>query len=175
MEMIGNGIISVKADVDQVLRFFDGIKVSEKSISRSIMSQVGQGGRKYVRSRYASILHKKSGALYKSIKYRVYENGKNVVFSSDANSGKKTSKDGRIARYGYMLASGYTINAKNGKYLTFNINGKWIKRKSVTVTPRDFMEGPLTRYMESGELKSRIDKAFEKQLEKVEKRLGVRT
>lgn len=174
MQTIGNGIISVKAEVDQVLRFFDGIKANEKSISRSIMSQVGQGGRKYVRSRYSSILHKRSGALYKSIKYRVYKNGKNVVFTADANSGKKTSKDGRTARYGFMLASGYTINAKNGKYLTFNINGKWIKRKSVTVSPRDFMEGPLTRYMDSGELKNRIDKAFEKQLDKIEKKLGVK-
>ena len=173
METIGNGIISVKAEVDQVLRFFDGIKVSEKSISRGIMSQVGQGGRKAVRSKYGSILHKRSGALYKSIKYKVYKNGRNVVFSADANSGKKTSKDGRIARYGYMLASGYTITAKHG-FLTFNINGKWLKKKSVTVAPKDFMEGPLNRYMDSGDLKDRIDKAFQKQLDKIEKKLGVK-
>ena len=89
-------------------------------------------------------------------------------------SGKKTSKDGRIARYGYMLASGYSITAKDPhKYLTFNINGKWVKKKSVTVAPRDFMEEPIDRYMMSGDLKARIDKAFDKQLEKVAKKLGV--
>lgn len=173
-EFIGQGIISVKADVDECLRFFDGLGKSEKSVSKAIMTQVGIGGRLAARKHYPSVLSKKSGKLYKSIKYKVYKNGRNVVFSADAVSGKKTSKDGRIARYGYMLASGYSITAKDpNKHLTFNINGKWVKKKSVTVAPRDFMEEPIDRYMMSGDLKARIDKAFDKQLEKVAKKLGV--
>ena len=35
------------------------------------------------------------------------------------------------------------------------------------------MEEPIDRYMMSGDLKARIDKAFDKQLEKVAKKLGV--
>ena len=112
-EFIGQGIISVKADVDECLRFFDGLGKSEKSVTKAIMTQVGIGGRLAARKHYPSVLSKKSGKLYKSIKYKVYKNGKNVVFSADAVSGKKTSKDGRIARYGYMLASGYSITAKD--------------------------------------------------------------
>ena len=173
-QYIGQGIISVKADVDECLRFFDGLGKSEKSVSKSIMNQVGIGGRMAARKFYPSVLHKKSGTLYKSIKYKVYKNGRNVVLTADADSGKKTSKDGRIARYGFMLASGYTITAKDPhKYLTFNINGKWVKKKSVTVNPKDFMEEPIDRYMMSGDLKARIDKAFDKQVQKVAKKLGV--
>ena len=173
MQTIGNGIISIKAEVDTAVRYFDTLGQSERTVTRAIMNQVGQGGRKAIRSKYSSILHKRSGKLYKSIKYSIFDNGKSVIFSINASSGKKTSKDGRNARYGYMLSSGYTITAKNRKYLTFNINGKWIKKKSVTVTPRDIVEGPIDRYMSSGDLKNRIDKAFDQQLEKVKKRLGV--
>ena len=42
------------------------------------------------------------------------------------------------------------------------------------MAPKDFMEGPLNRYMDSGDLKDRIDKAFQKQLDKIEKKLGVK-
>jgi len=173
MEQIGNGIISIKADVDECVMFFDNLGKSEKSISKAIMTQVGQGGKQAAKKHYPSVLHKRTGNLFRSIVFKTYKNGKTVVFSANANSGKKTSKDGRIARYGYMLASGYTITAKNNGYLTFNVNGQWVKKKSITVAPRDFMEKPIDRYMESGDLKQRMDKAFDKQLEKVAKKLGV--
>ena len=172
MEKLGQGIISIKADVIECVRFFDGLDVSEKSITKGIMSQVGQGGRLAARKSYPTILHKRTGKLFKSIKYKVYKNGQSVIFSANADSGKKTSKDGRLARYGYMLASGYTITAKKD-WLTFNINGKWVKKKSVTVAPRDFIEAPIDRYMDSGELRESMDKAFDKQLKKIEKKLGV--
>lgn len=173
MERLGQGIISIKADVLECVRFFDGLNVSEKTITKSIMSQVGQGGRIAARKSYPSILHKRTGKLFKSIKYKVYKNGQTVIFSASADSGKKTSKDGRIARYGYMLASGYTITAKKD-WLNFNINGKWVKVKSVHVDPFDFMERPIDRYMDSHDAKERIDKAFDKQLQKLEKKLGVK-
>lgn len=173
-EFIGQGIISIKADVDECLRFFDGLGKSEKTVTKAIMTQVGIGGKKSAKKTYPAIVHKRTGKLFKSIKYKVNKNGQNVIFSANADSGKKTSKDGRLARYGYMLASGYSITAKDPhKYLTFNINGKWVKKKSVTVAPRDFIEAPIDRYMESGELRNSIDKAFDKQLEKVAKKLGV--
>ena len=171
-QQIGSGIISVKAEVDQVLRYFDGLGASDKSITKGIMTEVGKGGRKKARAYYPAVIRKRTGRLFKSIRYKVYKNGQSVIFSANADSGKKTSKDGRLARYGYMLASGYTITAKKD-WLTFNINGKWVKKKSVTVAPRDFIEAPIDRYMDSGELRESMDNAFEKQLKKIEKKLGV--
>ncbi len=159
MEKLGQGIISIKADVIECVRFFDGLDVSEKSITKGIMSQVGQGGRLAARKSYPTILHKRTGKLFKSIKYKVYKNGQTVIFSANADSGKRTAKDGRLARYGYMLASGYTI--KRGD-------------KTITVEPRDFMERPIDRFMDSHDAKERMDKAFDKQLKKLEKKLGVK-
>lgn len=164
-EYIGDGIISIKADVDQALRFFDGLGKSERSITRAIGTQVGIGGRNAVRKFYPSILNKRTGKLYKSIYYKVKKN--EVIISANADSGKHTAKDGRLARYGYMLAAGYQIERKR-----IDKDGKEVKTK-ITVRPKDFVESPVDRYMMSGDLKARIDKAFDKQLEKVAKKLGV--
>ena len=173
MEQIGSGIISIRADVDECVMFFDNLGKSEKSISKAIMTEVGKGGKQAAKKNYPSVLNKRTGKLFKSIVYKTYKNGKTVIFSANADSGKKTSKDGRLARYGYMLASGYTITAKKDGWLTFFADNEWHKVKEVTVTARDFMEKPIDRYMDSGELRQRIDKAFDKQLEKVAKKLGV--
>ena len=172
MQQLGNGIISIRADVDKCVMFFDGLGKSEKSISKAIMTEVGKGGKQAAKKNYPSVLNKRTGKLFKSIVYKTYKNGKTVIFSANADSGKKTSKDGRLARYGYMLAAGYDIEAKKD-WLTFFADGKWHKVKHVHVDARDFMEKPINRYMDSGELKNRIDKAFDKQVEKVAKKLGV--
>lgn len=162
-EYLGDGIVSVKADIKDAMDFFSTLGVSEKTIGKAILRSVGQGGRKAMRKGYNAVLKKRTGTLYRSLKYIVYRNGKTLVFTNDASSGKRTSKDGRVARYGFMLASGYTVNG------TSEDGTKW----SRTVTPRDFTEGPVGRFMKSNDCENRIDKAIEKQITKIEKKLGV--
>ena len=94
-----------------------------------------------------------------------------VIISNNADSGKNTAKDGRTARYGFMLAAGYTIEAKTDKGLTFNINGQWFRKHSVTVAPKDFVEPSVERYVGSSECEQRIDKEFQKQVNYWEKRI----
>ena len=171
-QYLGDGFVSVKAEIDDALKFFDGLAANKTTIARGLLNTVGAGGKRSIRRNYPALLHKRSGMLYKSIKYTTYRNGTQVVFTNTANSGKRTSKDGRTARYGFMLASGYTITAKKG-YLTFNINGKWVKKQSVTVAPRDYMEEPVLRYMNSGELNRNLDATFQKQVDRLEKKMGV--
>lgn len=162
-QYLGDGLVSVKADVDEALKFFENLSVSEKTISKAILRSVGQGGRKAMRKGYNAVLNKRTGKLYKSLQYKVYRNGKTLVFTNDADSGKRTAKDGRIARYGFMLASGYTIErtTKSGE------------KVSITVKPRDFAEGPIDRFMRSQDCDERIEKAIDKQITKIEKKLGV--
>lgn len=169
---LGDGLISIKADVIECVRFFDGINDNEKSIKKSIMSQIGQGGRIAVRKQYPGVLHKRTGKLFKSIRYKVYKSGDAVVFSANADSGKNTSKLGRRARYGYMLAAGYSITAKKD-WLTFFADGSWHKVKEVRVNSFDFMERPIERFMDSHDAEERMDKAFDKQLRKIGMRMGV--
>ncbi len=168
--VIGSGIISVKSEVDDCLAYFHGLEANESKITKAIMTSVGQGGRIAVRKRYSSVLKKGTGKLYDSIKYKVFDKGRSVIFSANANSGKRTSKDGRTARYGYMLSSGYTIRAKKKKWLTFFRDGKWHKVEEVTVRPRDLIESPIDRYAESHDMDNRIEKAFKKQVDKFEKK-----
>lgn len=169
---MGDGLISIKADVIECVRFFEGVGISEKAITKSIMSQIGQGGKSAARKQYPGVLHKRTGKLFKSIKYKVYKSGQSVVFSANADSGKNTSKFGRRARYGYMLAAGYTITAKKD-WLTFFADGGWHKVKQVRVNAFDFMERPIERFMDSPDAEKRMDKAFDKQLKKIGMRLGV--
>ena len=165
----GSGAISVKAEIDECLKFFDHLDVNKAAITKGLMTAVGRGARKTVRQNLNHYLHRRSGTLKSRMKYVVY--GKNVDIYSDADSGKRTAKDGRTARYAFMLAAGYTIKAKTSKGLTFNINGQWFRKYSVKVEPKDFVEPSVEKYMRSTQYKADIDKEFQKQIDKAENKI----
>ena len=165
------GIISIQGELQNCYRLLDGLEHNNKTVRKYIMRAAATGARQYVKRQYKSVLHKRSGTLYKSITSYVDRKGYKIIFTNNATSDKPTSKDGRLARYGFMLASGYTIEPKAGhKTLTFNINGKWIRKHSVTVQPKDFVEGPVERYFNSFEDDLRMEKAAQKQVDYWEKR-----
>ena len=171
--VVGNGVISLKPDMDAAMNMFRGMEVNRKMITKKVLQAVGTGGKIAMRRAYRSVLKKRSGTLYKSIRSYVRKNGYELVFTNNANSGKNTAKDGRIARYGFMLASGYTIpKNKTDKLLTFQINGKWFRMHSVEVKSKDFTERPLERYTTSVDMLERMDKAVDKQIDYWEKRQG---
>ena len=170
-KQIAAGIISLEADLQECYRLLDGITHNNKTVRKYILRAASTGGRQYVKRQYNSVLHRRSGKLYKSITSYVDRNGYKITFTNDANSGKATSKDGRLARYGFMLAHGYTIEPKAGnKTLTFNINGKWVRKHSVTVQPKDFIEGPVERYFMSADCEQRMEQATQKQVDYWNKR-----
>lgn len=171
--VVDDGVISLKTDIDGAMNLFRGMDVNRKVITKKILQAVGTGGRTAMRRAYRSVLKKRTGTLYKSIRSYVRKNGYELVFTNNANSGKKTAKDGRIARYGFMLASGYTIPKNNtDKLLTFQINGKWFRMHSVEVKAKDFTEKPLERYTTSADMQVRMDKVLDKQIDYWEKRQG---
>lgn len=166
------GVISIRADVKECFDFFHGLDVNHKTIRSYIMRSVATGAKRAVKRGYGETLHRRSGTLYKSITAKVKAYGTKVYVSNNADSGKPTAKDGRTARYGFMLASGYTIEAKTAKGLKFNINGKWITKHSVTVQPKDWVEPSVQRYVDSSEFDTAVDKAFQNQIDYWEKRLA---
>ena len=169
---IGDGVVSIYGDVADAMAVFNGLDVNRTAIQKKILSSVGTGGRQAIRKAYRSLLKRRTGTLYKSIKSYVRRNGSAVVFTNTADSGKNTGKGGKRGRYGFMLASGYTIQPKGEHLLTFNINGKWIRKHSVTVRAKDFTEGPVERYAESMDCKNRMDTALQKQVDYWDKKLG---
>lgn len=173
-EVIDQGVISIRADMREAQDYLTQLGYKRKTINKAILRSVGTGGRQAIRKNYKSILNKRNGNLYRGITSYVYRNGTRVVFTDNVDSGKKTSKDGRVARYGFMLASGYT-NAPKQKNVPMRFlaaDGKWVSTYGYTVKPKDWVEAPLNRYVESGDCNMRIEKAFQSQIDKWEKKNG---
>lgn len=171
-----DGYYRIGADIKEAMAFFDGLRVNRKTIQKNLLRGVGVGARQAVRQNMGHYLQRRTGTLYRSVTSKVSMSGKSVVISNTAVSSKATSSDGRLARYGFMLASGYTIEAKTSRGLTFNIDGKWVTRHAVTVRPIDWMEPSVDRYVASAECSRRLDKALQKQIDYWEKRIrGGRT
>ena len=172
---LGEGVISIQADIKDAMAYFEGLNVNRKSIQKKLLGSVGTGGKQAIKRNYRSVLKKRSGLLYKSIKSYVKRNGSAVVFTNTAESGKNTGKGGKSGRYPFMLASGYTVEAKDdSKLLTFQIDGKWFRMHSVTVQPKDFVQKPVENYVESLDCSNRMEKTLQKQIDYWDKKLGGR-
>ena len=170
-KVLDEGVISINAEISDAMAYFNGLEVNKKAIQKKLLSAVGTGGKQAIRRNYRSVLKKRSGTLYKSIRSYVKRNGSAVVFTNNAESGKNTGKGGKPGRYGFMLASGYDVEAKD-KLLTFQIDGKWYRMHHVHVDSKDFTEGPIERYVDSLDCQNRLDTALQKQVDYWDKKLG---
>ena len=168
---LAEGVIGIKAEISDAMAFFDGLDVNKKTIQKKILSSVGTGGKQAIRRNYRSVLKKRSGTLYKSIRSYVKRNASAVVFTNNADSGKNTGKGGKAGRYGFMLASGYDVEAKN-KLLTFYVDGKWHRMHHVHVDAKDFVQAPVERFVESLDCHNRMETALQKQIDYWDKKLG---
>lgn len=154
-------MISVKADIDECISLLNTLDRNEKKIRRRMLSQTGTAVKNKVKKSYNSMLSKRTGALYKSLKLRVVKAGNMVVVYPAAEKSK--------VRYGFVLAKGAEITAKEGNLLTFRINGKWIRKRSVSIKPRDWVAEPAKRYLESAEYRKKLDLMMQKEIERAEK------
>lgn len=155
--------ISIEAELNEVMSFFDGLNKDRRAVRKNLLRTVAQKGKTKSKKAYSSVLHKKTGDLYRSIRYYLKSGGKAAVVTAH-------KKDDPV-RYGFMLAHGYQSSAKNGKYLTFQIGDKWIRKEQVKrVEPRDFVEGPVMNYVHGPEVESDLEKKLQKEIERIDKR-----
>lgn len=153
--------IELKTDLDECMELLDDLVTNEKRTRKSILAQVGTKAKTHAKRDYKSILHKKTGNLYRSIRKYVYHNGRAAVVTAH-----KTEDP---VRYGFVLAHGTTLKPKNHKVLTFQINGKWYRRHEVVLKSRDFIEGPVMRYVQSSQLDKDLEKITQNIIDKTEK------
>ena len=175
-----DGIISIEVYIDQAMAVFDGLEVNQNQIRRRLMRTTGVGAKNYAKKNIR-VIKSRTGKLKKSIGYRLGPDGKYVLITNSAESDRLTAKRetltrgklgvARKARYGFMLAHGYTIESKTSKGLVFQIGGKWIRKHKVTVKAKDWLEPPVQRYADSMELKQRLDAELQRQIDYWEKRL----
>ena len=140
-------------------------------MQKNLLRGVGLGARQAVKKNYDQYMQRRTGTLYRSVTSKVTRSGKSVIITNNATSSKASSADGRLARYGFMLAYGYQLEAKTSRGLTFNINGQWITKHSVKVQPRDWVEPSVEKYVGSAECDKRLDKAFQNQVDYWEKKI----
>lgn len=155
--------LSIQTDLDEAMKLFDGLEKESPKIRRRLLAGIGTTVKNKAKREYKTLLKQKSGNLYKSLKRRVIKSGKAVVIDAKARAENQVF-------YGYALAEGSTITAKNDKYLTFQIDGKWVKKESVKLPENDYISKPAERYLGSSEYRQQIDKLVQKEIDKLEKK-----
>jgi hypothetical protein len=65
-----------------------------------------------------------------------------------------------------VMENGAVISAKNGKYLTFKINGQWVKVKSVTIPARPYLAPAVSDVWNSNTAKEIMEQVLDKELKK---------
>lgn len=155
--------LSIKTDLDEAMKLFDGLEKESPKIRRRLLAGIGTTVKNKAKREYKALLKQKSGNLYKSLKRRVIKSGKAVVVDAKARAKNQVF-------YGYALAEGSTITAKSQKYLTFQVDGKWVKKESVKLPENDYISKPAERYLGSAEYRQQIDRLVQKEIDKLEQK-----
>ena len=156
--------VSVETDLAEPLRYLQSLGANRDRVMRRILGGVGTAAKSQAKKAYKSYgLSKGTGALYKSITRRVLRSGKGVIVEAKAKDDK-----GNIF-YGYALAKGAEIRAKDGGYLTFQKDGKWIRVHSVKLPERDFVAAPVKKYLGSPTFHQKLDQLVQRQVDRIEK------
>lgn len=152
--------ISLESDFKDVYEELEVLGKQGKNITRYVLRNIGNKTKTTVKKSYNVYLHKGTGNLYRSITAKLSKRKDLVVVSAN------TKNDNRV-RYGYVNAAGTEIKAKKGKYLTFKIEDKWIKRRSVKIPSRNFVEEPANNYLRSSNMKADMDYYLQKKINKL--------
>lgn len=157
----GETLVNVKADVDEAIAMLENLHGNRKAMRRRILSGIGTTVKQAVKKSYTSLLRKRSRTLYKSISAKMFKSGAAVKISPKAERSN--------ILYGYALAKGSTIKARNGDYLTFKVGEKWVKRQQVSLKPVDWIEAPAKRFLQSSSYRQRLDELVQKEIDRAEK------
>lgn len=156
--------LSIETDIKKAVSFLEELGKSNKAALKRVLTQTTTAAKPSVKKAYkASGLRKNSGALYKSIKGKVFKHGNIAMIWAGAR------RDESIL-YGYALAKGATIKAKKKPYLKFQIDGKWISKKEVKLKKHDFVEGPVKGYLRTQAFKDKLDSFIQKEIERAERK-----
>lgn len=153
--------VMVDADISEVKLSLQGLETYTKWLDSDILRALGTGAARQVKKEYP--FKKRTGALYRSVGAHFAKGKKAIVISAPATDPRNSQ------RYGFILARGATIRPKNGKTLTFDTLGKWMRKHEVVIPGRDWIAGPAKSWVES-EKDATIQKVIDKTLARLEKK-----
>ena len=158
-----SAMVSVEMDITEPIMMLQKLGARKTQAMKRMLGKIGTAAKAPVRKAYRSTgLHRRTGALYRSIRSKVMRSGAAVVVSAGA------LRDGKVL-YGYALAKGSVIDAGKGKLLAFQIDGKWVRTRKVTLPKRDFVEAPVRSYLSSPAFKAKLDQIVNKEIERIAK------
>lgn len=174
-------------EIKQAQKLINAIEKQSYNIQRKAMATGGRYIAQQVRRSYTDFFsnppqrHDKSAMpgrekgepenLKKSIKNKAYRRPKlGQVIYSNVHAFNPYNPSAPKVLYGAALAKGFTITAKNDKYLTFQVDGKWKKKKEVTVAKRPWVREPADRAAHSQEIVRKMEETTQKELQKLEKK-----
>lgn len=168
-ETINN--ISIKAELDEVYDYLTslggGFTGAAPKIQQKMLSTVASKAAAKARNAYFGTgLKSGTGDLKKSIKSKVFKYSKAAIVGPWAHAPSNK------IYYGFPQAYGSEIKPKNGDYMKFQINGKWVTKGPYQLTPRDIVEGPVTSFMNSPASSALMEKTLQKEIQKIEKKGG---
>jgi len=100
-------------------------------IKKAILYAEGEAKKNFNKSGKPKV---RTGTLRRSIKSGVSNN---------------TAWIGSDVVYARIIEKGGVITAKNKPYLSFQIDGKWFKKKSVTIPPRPYLQPAISEHMDT--------------------------
>jgi hypothetical protein len=157
-------MINVKVDADDVKNSLEELQVNTKNVPRKVVAAISSKIKSVTKKAYSGYLHKQTGLLYKSIS-RIMKKGKAIAYIYPTQANNKNN-----VRYGFVLAAGANILPKHDEYLTFKINGNWIRSKGVVIQPKNFIAEPADNFIGSLEYDKTIQTIIEKEVKKAEKK-----
>lgn len=161
--MSNAGFITVETDINEAMKVFEGLDKGQNTIRRHMLAGLGTSAKNKAKTFAKTQINKRSGALFKSFKRKVISNGKAVLIEAKARAANQVF-------YGYALAKGATIKANHSDYLTFQVDGKWVKTQEVRLKGIDYVSAPVKKYIDSSESKQQMERLVQKELDKLEKK-----
>ena len=158
-------MIDLVAKLEAIHRGLDAVEDETKYLDIDILRRLGRGVVSASKSRYRSLLSRRSGTMYRGIKAVTWPR-KRMTMVSNVAADERTK-----VRYPFVLAHGATIAPKHKKALTFKIGDKWVRtRKTVTLPVFDWIERPGNQYMWSNKADDDIEKVVLYAIEKLKKK-----
>lgn len=149
--------IDVKYDIEAAERVLKELGAQTKYMTKNMLSYAIKRAQSTIKQSYGRYMKKRSGALYRSIAYKV-KNGRAMVYS----------------RLGYRIAAhenGAILRPRKFKYMTFYdpTTGRWTKTKFAKLERRPFFTGGATEYKKH--LSADLAKSLEAEIEKFNKKV----
>lgn len=150
-------------DIDNVSPLLDEYNSQIKNVAKRLMQSVNKVAKDELKK------EAKSRGYHNSKKNK---NGKNTGFGRNLISYENKDFSAKVllksnAYYYRFIESGANIKAKNKQFLTFKINNKWVKVKSVVIPAKPFFK-EIVNEVWTKRAEKIMEERFQKELQKME-------